>query len=157
MRTLNAKRAELAAVEEKLANLKQQLSEAQQNKANLEFQVDLCGKKLVRAEKLIGGLGGERDRWTRSAADLQKIYDNLLGDVLVSAGFIAYLGPFTSVFRDECVADWVKLCIAKKLPCSAEFSLSKILGVLLFVLYCTLEHNIPSFISPRFEFCIDMN
>ncbi len=71
--------------------------------------MDLCGKKLVRAEKLIGGLGGERDRWTRAAADLQAIYDNLLGDVLVSAGFIAYLGPFTSVFRDEAVADWVRL------------------------------------------------
>ncbi len=72
--------------------------------------MDLCGKKLVRAEKLIGGLGGEKDRWTQAAADLQRIYDNLLGDVLISAGVIAYLGPFTSAFRDECTSDWVKLC-----------------------------------------------
>ena len=29
---------------------------------DLENQVDLCQKKLVRAEQLIGGLGGEKDR-----------------------------------------------------------------------------------------------
>lgn len=74
------------------------------------MQVDLCGKKLVRAEKLIGGLGGEKERWTNAAIDLQKIYDNLMGDVLISAGVIAYLGPFTSAFRDQETTQWVKLC-----------------------------------------------
>ena len=72
--------------------------------------MDLCGKKLVRAEKLIGGLGGEKERWTKAADDLQSIYDNLLGDVLVSGGVVAYLGIFTSAFRDLCTNDWIKLC-----------------------------------------------
>jgi len=31
-------------------------------KARLEGEVDLCTVKLERAEKLIGGLGGERAR-----------------------------------------------------------------------------------------------
>ena len=70
----------------------------------------MCGKKLVRATKLIGGLGGEKDRWTQAASDLQDVYDNLIGDVLISAGAIAYLGPFTSAFRDSCTADWVSQC-----------------------------------------------
>lgn len=70
----------------------------------------LCAQKLVRAEKLIGGLGGEKDRWSQAAIDLQLIYDNLLGDVLISAGVIAYLGPFTSAFRDKCTGSWVALC-----------------------------------------------
>lgn len=73
-------------------------------------QVDNCGKKLIRAEKLIGGLGGEKSRWTEAAKNLQVIYDNLLGDILVSAGVIAYLGPFTLAFRDQCITDWVQLC-----------------------------------------------
>ena len=72
--------------------------------------MDLCAKKLERATKLIGGLGGEKDRWTQAAADLQAIYDNLLGDVLISAGVIAYLGTFTLAFRQKCCLDWVKLC-----------------------------------------------
>ena len=76
----------------------------------VSLQVDLCAKKLVRAEKLIGGLGGEKDRWTQAAEHLQLVYDNLLGDVLLSAGVIAYLGPFTAHFREECIKEWIVLC-----------------------------------------------
>ncbi|XP_052285538.1 dynein axonemal heavy chain 12-like isoform X2 [Dreissena polymorpha] len=128
MKTLNAKRAELAAVEKKLADLKATFKEMTDKKAQLEFQVDLCGKKLVRAEKLIGGLGGEKSRWTKAAEILQNTFDNLIGDVLISAGVIAYLGPFTSAFRDRATHEWVEKCLAAKIPCSKEFSLSKCLG-----------------------------
>ena len=54
---------------------------------------------LGRAEKLIGGLGGEKTRWSQAAKDLGIQYNNLTGDVLVSSGIVAYLGAFTSAFR----------------------------------------------------------
>lgn len=87
----------------RLKTLQEDLDKAQKQKEKLEFDVDLCAKKLVRAQKLISGLGGEKTRWTMAAENLQKIYDNLLGDVLVSSGVIGYLGAFTSAFRDEAV------------------------------------------------------
>lgn len=74
------------------------------------FQVDLCGKKLERAEKLIGGLGGEKDRWSAAARSLQDIFENLTGDVLISSGVIAYLGAFTAAFRKECTQEWTNIC-----------------------------------------------
>jgi len=51
-------------------------------------KVDLCSKKLDRAQKLIGGLGGEKTRWTEAARDLQTQYDNLTGlyGVITSPG-----------------------------------------------------------------------
>ncbi len=64
----------------------------QDQKQQLERDVDLCSKKLDRATKLIGGLGGEKTRWTEVAEKLGKDYVNLTGDVLLSAAFIAYLG-----------------------------------------------------------------
>ncbi|WAR27202.1 DYH12-like protein [Mya arenaria] len=128
MKTLNQKRAELAAVEKRLADLKATFKEMTDKKEQLEFQVDLCGKKLVRAEKLIGGLGGEKTRWTQAAEQLQNTFDNLIGDVLISAGVIAYLGVFTSAFRERATNDWVAKCLEAKIPCSKEFSLSKCLG-----------------------------
>uniref|UniRef100_A0A5F8HDR2 Dynein axonemal heavy chain 12 n=1 Tax=Monodelphis domestica TaxID=13616 RepID=A0A5F8HDR2_MONDO len=128
MELLNQKRAELKAVEDRLAKLQQTFREKTEEKARLEDQVELCAKKLERASKLIGGLGGEKTRWSQAADDLQGTYDNLTGDVLVSAGVIAYLGAFTVGFRQECTEDWSKLCKAKKIPCSEDFSLSKILG-----------------------------
>ena len=54
---------------------------------------------LCRAEQLIGGLGGEKDRWGKAALDLGQQYNNLTGDVLCAAGVVAYLGAFTSAFR----------------------------------------------------------
>ena len=44
------------------------------------FQVELCQLKLERAEQLIGGLGGEKDRWSSSAVSLGKKYENLTGE-----------------------------------------------------------------------------
>ena len=98
-----------------------------EKKEKLEQQVDLCAKKLDRAQKLIGGLGGEKERsvvldvsdkntchvivllrWSQAAKSLQVQYDNLIGDVLISSGVIAYLGAFTSAFRANTCQDWVK-------------------------------------------------
>uniref|UniRef100_A0A8C3D5L5 Dynein axonemal heavy chain 12 n=1 Tax=Cairina moschata TaxID=8855 RepID=A0A8C3D5L5_CAIMO len=125
---LNQKRDELEEVENRLASLEQTFTEKTEEKARLEFQVDLCAKKLERAEKLIGGLGGEKSRWNNAANDLQDVYDNLTGDVLISAGVIAYLGAFTAGFRQECTKDWSELCKKKNIPCSDTFSLSNTLG-----------------------------
>ncbi|KAG8523853.1 Dynein heavy chain 7, axonemal [Galemys pyrenaicus] len=128
MGLLNQKRAELAEVEHHLENLQKVFIEKTEEKARLEDQVELCAKKLERASKLIGGLGGEKSRWSQAANDIQIVYENLTGDVLVSAGVIAYLGAFTSGFRQTCIEDWSLLCKKKKIPCSEEFSLSKTLG-----------------------------
>ena len=51
-------------------------------------------------------------------------YINLTGDVLVSAGVMAYLGPFTATFRNKQLTDWVALCKEKDIPCSASPTLS---------------------------------
>lgn len=62
MEILNQKRAELAEVEHHLENLQRTFIEKTEEKARLEDQVELCAKKLERASKLIGGLGGEKSR-----------------------------------------------------------------------------------------------
>lgn len=62
MAELEKKRAKLREVQQKLAKLKAELESNKQQKVDLENQVELCTKKLDRAEQLIGGLGGEKDR-----------------------------------------------------------------------------------------------
>lgn len=64
------------------------------------FQVDLCSKKLSRATQLIESLGGEKARWNEMALSLGVTYNNLIGDVLISSGVVAYLGSFTSKYRE---------------------------------------------------------
>lgn len=128
MAKLNAKRAELKEVEDKMSALENNFKAMTAKKADLEAQVDLCGKKLVRAEQLIGGLGGEKDRWGDAAKSLTITYNNLTGDVLMSAGVIAYLGAFTSAYRNMVLKDWCKRCVENKIPCASTFSLAATLG-----------------------------
>ncbi|CAG5124201.1 unnamed protein product, partial [Candidula unifasciata] len=128
MASLEKKRASLREVQEKLHKLEEKLETNKAKKAELENEVDLCTKKLARAEQLIGGLGGERDRWSQAARDLGKKYVNLTGDVLVSSGIVAYLGAFTSAFRMDTAAQWLKTVQEKGLPCSSDYSLINTLG-----------------------------
>ena len=50
---LNVKRAEPKEVEDHLTSIQQQVGEKTKEKEQLEFNVDLCAKKLERARKLI--------------------------------------------------------------------------------------------------------
>ncbi|XP_021255791.1 dynein heavy chain 7, axonemal isoform X5 [Numida meleagris] len=129
---LRKKQADLKEVQDKLVVLQQTLESKKQEKADLENQVDLCCKKMQRAEELIGGLGGEKTRWNESALELARQYINLTGDMLISSGIVAYLGAFTSSYRKVICTmqtkDWTLLCKAKNIPCSDDFSLTTTLG-----------------------------
>uniref|UniRef100_A0A3Q2P345 Dynein heavy chain coiled coil stalk domain-containing protein n=1 Tax=Fundulus heteroclitus TaxID=8078 RepID=A0A3Q2P345_FUNHE len=91
------------------------------------LKVDLCNKKLERANQLIGGLGGEKTRWSEMALNLGQLYDNLTGDILISAGIVAYLGAFTSNYR-QVTEKWINQCKSIEIPCSANMSLMNSLG-----------------------------
>ncbi|GIY27745.1 dynein heavy chain 7, axonemal [Caerostris darwini] len=125
---LKVKQDSLKEVQNKLAALEQKLAQAQKEKEDLEAQVQLCATQLERAQLLIGGLGGEKDRWNESAVQLGIQYNNLTGDILIASAVVAYLGAFTSAFRQDQCSSWVAACKDSGIPCSDEFSLREILG-----------------------------
>ena len=91
---------------DKLAELEKNYNNAVAEKERLAHEVKMCSVKLERAEKLIGGLGGEKVRWSESVVTLNKQLDNVTGDVVVSSGAIAYVGAFTSDYRTELYMEW---------------------------------------------------
>jgi dynein heavy chain len=70
MKNLNEKRAKVKAIDEKLAKLTAEQNALEAKSKALNDEIDDCGKKLVRAEKMINGLAGEKARWTQTVADL---------------------------------------------------------------------------------------
>ncbi|KAH0631920.1 hypothetical protein JD844_019823 [Phrynosoma platyrhinos] len=128
MQKLNTKRAELKEVMDRLQALNDEFEEMNNRKKELENNIEICSQKLIRAEKLISGLGGEKDRWTEAARLLGIRYTDLTGDVLLSSGTVAYLGAFTVDYRQECQEKWLALCKEENIPCSNDFSLSNTLG-----------------------------
>jgi len=57
---LEEKRSELRTLEAQLAELHQKLKEANEQKEELEDNVNVCSNRLMRAEKLIGKVTGSR-------------------------------------------------------------------------------------------------
>lgn len=128
MDALNAKKAALKKVEDELESLQTALNNAKQKKQDLETQASACDMKIGRANQLLDGLGGERERWGQFASSLGERYTKLTGDVLVSAGLLAYLGPFTAVYRQKQMAEWVHKLKELHIPCSDHPTLSGTLG-----------------------------
>ncbi|CAJ1411101.1 unnamed protein product [Effrenium voratum] len=125
---LAIKKAELQAVQDNVAKLLSEFATAKQKKDDLQNQFEVCSKRLVTAEKLINGLGGEKSRWQASSAKLGEQYNNLTGDVLISSGIIAYLGCFLAKYRNESVESWISLMLENKVPSSSTFLLRSVIG-----------------------------
>ena len=58
-------------------------------------QINYILYKTCFVFQLIGGLADEKERWKVSVEKLEYVINNYVGDVLVSSGYVAYLGTFT--------------------------------------------------------------
>uniref|UniRef100_A0A3Q3KEU7 Dynein axonemal heavy chain 7 n=1 Tax=Monopterus albus TaxID=43700 RepID=A0A3Q3KEU7_MONAL len=128
MESVHKQQAALKEVQEKKAKLQKTMEDNKNEKARLENEADQCKKKLARAKQLTGGLGGEKTRWSEMAFNLGQLYKNLTGDILISAGIVAYLGAFTSSYRQDQTKKWIDLCKSRGIPCSPNMSLMNSLG-----------------------------
>merc|ERR1712166_1509100 len=106
MKNLNEKRAQVKAIDEKLAKLQAEQDALEAKSKALNDEIEECGKKLIRAEKMIGGLAGEKDRWTSIVVELTIQATLVVGDSLIAAGAISYVGSFTAKYREELEEIW---------------------------------------------------
>lgn len=51
-----------------------------------------------------------------------------MGDTLVAAGALAYLGAFTSEYRKELLIKWLKTCEEQKITTTGNFNLIAVLA-----------------------------
>ncbi|XP_070785989.1 dynein axonemal heavy chain 2 [Enoplosus armatus] len=118
----------LQEVGEKLDQLKKQHGEKLATKESLRKKSDEMEVKLDRADKLVTGLAGERVRWEERVAGLEENMGYLVGDCLLAASFLSYMGPFLSNYRDELLAIWMKEVRDLEIPCTPGFSFAVFLS-----------------------------
>jgi len=92
---LDAKRAELKVVQDKLAALTASFKKTQQELADLRDKKEMCETHLDRAGKLLAGLRSQSTTWNENLDVLGVDKKNLTGNMILCGGMIAYLGPFT--------------------------------------------------------------
>ena len=127
MEQLNAKKDALKKVQDDLAELNQNLADAEKRKDDLEANVKLCNEKLVRATELIDGLGGEQARWSENVKQLSQNLRN--SRVMCSFPLVSWLtlGHLRRATAKKSLKV-VSVCKERAIPCSEEPSLMRTLG-----------------------------
>ncbi|TGZ66460.1 hypothetical protein CRM22_005313 [Opisthorchis felineus] len=118
---LAAAQAKLDEVNAQMRRLQQEYNEKMDQKEELRIKAEHTEKMLDRASKLVSGLAGEKLRWENTVADLSARIDLLPGDCLLAAGFLSYMGPFLSEYREKLVQNWLTLVRAEAAPATDPF------------------------------------
>jgi len=119
---------ELAAVVANVEQLQATCDAAVAEKKRLTDAAETTSKRLVRAGKLTGGLADEGVRWAATVGELNIERTNLIGNVFLSAAFIAYLGFFTAPYRKILVEEWIGKCKDLDIPISENYTLVRSMG-----------------------------
>lgn len=118
----------LRAVEAEMKKLMDEFEATKSEEDRLKNQRDDCEKKAKRASSLIEKLAGERTNWQTSLAQQKIARENLVGDILVSSGIIAYLGVFVQSYRVDCINNWINMIRDFNIKSNDVVSLNAILG-----------------------------
>lgn len=102
----DAAKERLASVLAEMKRLVEELEATQAEETRLRNNKDDCERKVELAKALITGLADERENWKVDLAQRRIDKDNLVGDIMISSGIIAYLGVFLKDYRDECTQQW---------------------------------------------------
>lgn len=115
-KALEEARGKLRAIEEKVESLQRQMQTTIAKKKELEDEMDLTTVRLERAEQLMSGLFSERERWNSSVDTLKADKSVHVAKIALAAGFVAYLGPFTSTYREKLIQSWAERCPQLGIP-----------------------------------------
>eukprot|EP00811_Abedinium_folium_P035742 NODE_850_length_2734_cov_2.148830.p1 GENE.NODE_850_length_2734_cov_2.148830~~NODE_850_length_2734_cov_2.148830.p1 ORF type:complete len:719 (-),score=245.98 NODE_850_length_2734_cov_2.148830:576-2732(-) len=128
MQLLEGARKEVKEVEDKIQDLESKYNAAVRQMDELAADIELCAIRLTNAQKLIEGLGGEKERWQSTVAELTQQYGLLTGDALLAGGMVGYAGPFTAEYRAEFEKLWRNTLVSAQVSFSPGATLSSVLG-----------------------------
>jgi len=108
---------QVAALQRKLKEVTDSLKAATDEKNKVEAEAASCQERLALAERLVNGLADENVRWSKSIENFKEMERTLVGDVMLSAAFVSYIGAFNQSFRAKLWKDtWTPDLGEKQIP-----------------------------------------
>jgi dynein heavy chain 1 len=94
----------------------------------IKAEMERVESKVERSLKLLGSLSSERDRWESASRTFDVEMSTIVGDVLLSAAFLAYGGFFDQHYREVMWQEWAHHLSDANIKYKPELSLSEYLS-----------------------------
>ena len=121
-------RAKVLQLDNDLMDLRHKFEKATSDKLKCEQEAKQTQETLGLADRLVNGLSSERLRWGEAINLFTKLEVTLVGDVLLSAAFLASAGPFTKLYRGELLVQYKTFLKSLGIQISENFDLIKFLS-----------------------------
>ncbi|KAM3621055.1 uncharacterized protein V6R79_005381 [Siganus canaliculatus] len=135
MAQLEEKQAALVKAQKKLQEVEDQreylnrlYNETEAKKVSLEKRSAEMTLKMDQANKLVHELSGERDPLEEKVASLEENMRYLVGDCVLGASFLSYMGPFFSRHRANLLDILIKEVQDSAIPCTPQFRFADFLS-----------------------------
>ena len=99
--SLEAAQQKVSDVQSQLATLNKKYEEAVREKQEVEDQAEKLTTRADLAQRLVGGLASENVRWGVEIERLKSNALTLVGDCMLAAGFVSYVGAFDKELRED--------------------------------------------------------
>ena len=95
-------------------------------KQRIQQDAEATQRRMDAANRLIGGLAGEKKRWTAQSEAFADEIKRLTGDTALACGFISYVGPFNADFRHLLLTEcFTADCTGKGIPLTKGLNVTK--------------------------------
>jgi dynein heavy chain len=91
----------VAKLQKKLKEVTDSLKEATDEKVAVENEAAACQDRLGLAKRLVDGLADENTRWALGVEKFKASGATMVGDVMLSAAFVSYVGAFNQTYRTQ--------------------------------------------------------
>jgi dynein heavy chain 1 len=95
---------------------------------SIRAQKEATSAKVTRSTQLLASLNFERARWEEESKSFVLARTTVIGDVLLCAGFIAYLGFFDQQIRHMLLTDWKDHIVKAQLPTKPDLAIVEYLS-----------------------------
>ncbi|RHY29832.1 hypothetical protein DYB32_004823 [Aphanomyces invadans] len=109
-------------LEQRIQNYKQEYAALISEAQLISSDMAMVKKKVERSVSLLQNLLVERERWEKGSKEFETQMETLVGDTLLSAGFLTYLGFLDHQQRKLLVEDWRDVLHTMQIPSTPGLS-----------------------------------
>ena len=149
-----------------LDDFRKRFDAAMEDKIKFQDETDIALRRRTAAETLLKGFNSEIVRWKEELYHMKQYENELIGNCLLSSGFLAYCSPFTYEIRQELLNNqWKKSLNEKNIFLTENFQLQNFLSSNVEISEWTsqglpadefsIQNGILTLQTNRFPYCID--